>query len=113
MEWILTLVNALACGLISLALLAAIVSPAVQDGVIIKVGLISMALGFGAMALRLFDGIGPEEMPSVLRALALINAGIGVVIVGYLLRKAVAKHPVRRSTDWGELDTRPAGGGDA
>lgn len=108
MDLLLSLSNAAACGLISLALIGAILSPKVHDGVVIKVGLICMAAGFGAMALRLWDGVGPDEVLGIERALLLINAGVAVVIVGYLMRKAKVHHPVRRSTDWAQLmDTRP------
>lgn len=108
MDLLLCWVNAAACGLISLALLGAILSPKVHDGVVIKIGLISLAAGFGAIALRLFEGVNPDDVLGLERALLLVNAGIAVVIVGYLLRKARVHHPVRRSTDWAQLmDTRP------
>lgn len=109
MNVLLSIINAGACGLISLCLLGAILSPKVHDGVIIKFGLFCMCCGFGAVALVLRDGIGgAEQMLSLERALMLINAGIAVVILGYLYRKAKLHHPVRRSTDWAQLmDTRP------
>ena len=107
MELLLLLVNAAACGAISLALLWAILSPRVHDGVVIKVGLICMALGFGAIAVRLLGDQGSSQEFAVLKALAVVNAGIAIVIVGYVLRKVRRQHPVRRSTDWGELDTQP------
>jgi hypothetical protein len=108
MDLLLSWVNAAACGLISLALIGAILSPKVHDGIVIKVGLICLAAGFGAIALRLIDGVAPDEVVGLERALLLVNAGIAVVIVGYLMRKARRHHPVRRSTDWAQLmDTRP------
>lgn len=108
MDLLISWVNAAACGLLSLALLGAILSPKVHDGIVIKVGLICMCAGFGAIALHLLDGIGPDEVMGFERALLLVNAGVAVVIVGYLLRKARLHHPVRRSTDWASLmDTRP------
>ncbi len=107
MDLLLSWVNAAACGLISLALVGAILSPKVHDGIVIKVGLICLAAGFGAIALRLVDGVGPDDVIGLERALLLVNAGIAVVIVGYLMRKAL-RHPVRRSSDWAQLmDTRP------
>ena len=95
MEFLLTWLNALACGLICLALIGAIVSPRVHDGVVIKAGLICMAAGFGAISLQLLEGV-----EAIARPLLLVNAGLAVVIVGYLLRKARARHPVRRTSDW-------------
>lgn len=108
MNLLIAWVNAAACGLISLGLIGAIISPKVHDGVVIKIGLISMAAGFGAMALRLVDGALPDDAVGIARALLMVNAGLAVVIVGYLMRKAKLHHPVRRSTDWAQLmDTRP------
>lgn len=108
MDLLFSWLNAAACGLISLALIGAILSPKVHDGIVIKIGLICLAAGFGAIALRLIDGVGPDEVVGLERALLLVNAGIAVVIVGYLMRRARVHHPVRRSTDWAQLmDTRP------
>jgi len=105
MNTLIELVNAAACGLIAIVLLWMILSPKVHDGVVIKAGLIPMALGFGSIALLLIDGLAPDELQGLERALLLINAGIALVIVGYLLRRASAHHQVRRSTDWAELRT--------
>jgi hypothetical protein len=108
MNLLLTWANASICGLLSMAFLAAVLSPKVHDGIVIKVGLIFQAAGFGSMSLRLFDGVRCEEVLGLERSLMLVNAGIVVVILGYLMRKARVHHPVRRSTDWAALmDTRP------
>ena len=108
MDTLLSFVNAGAFGLICLALLGAILSPRVHDGVVIKMGLICMAMGFGAVALQLWQGIDEYSLLGLERALLLVNAGIAVVIVGYLWRKAKVCHPVRRSTDWADLvETSP------
>ena len=105
MNTFLSFLNAGACGLISLALIGAILSPKVHDGIVIKIGLICLAAGFGAMALRMASESPPLDMAGVQRALLLINSGIAVVIIGYLLRKA--KHPDCVKTDWGDLvDTK-------
>lgn len=108
MDILLQLINAGACGAIMLALSWMVLNPKVHDGVVIKVGLICMALGFGSIALLLLKGITEKNVVGLERGLLLINAGIAVVIVGYLVRKAKAHHPARRSTDWADLvDTRP------
>ena len=108
MNYLIESVNALGCGLISLSLMWAILSPKVHDGVVIKIGLIGMALGFGSIALRLVGGIQPHDIPGLERSLLLINAGIAVVIVGYLMRKARSGHSARRSSDWAEFDDAPS-----
>lgn len=99
MDALLAIINAAASGLIALALIAAIVSTRVHDGVVIKVGLIGMALGFGSIALRLLDGLTNSDAAGLAKSLVLINAGIAVAIVGYLLRRARAGHQVRRASD--------------
>lgn len=101
MDTFLSFLNIGACGLISLALIGAILSPRVHDGIVIKIGLISLASGFGAMALRLAAQEPAGDIAGVLRALLLINSGITVVIIGYLLR--ISQHPGCVATDWGDL----------
>lgn len=99
MDAVLALINAASSGLIAVALIAAIVSTRVHDGVVIKVGLIGMALGFGSIAIRLLDGLTNSDAAGLAKSLVLINGGIAVVIVGYLLRRARAGHQVRRASD--------------
>ena len=105
MDAALSLINAAACGLITLALVGAILSPRVHDGVIVKVGLISMALGFGSIALRMFDGSVAGDAVGLVRSILLVNAGIAVAILGYLFRSKKARHPLLRTTDWATLET--------
>ena len=108
MELLLSWITGGASGLISLALLCVILNPRVHEGIVIKSGLICMCAGWGAIALRLVDGAGAESQ-SLLRALMLVISGIGVVFVGYVLRKARHHRPARRSTDWTDLlDAHPS-----
>lgn len=100
MDTALALLNATASAVITIALLAAILSPRVHDGVVIKTGLICMAAGFGSIALRFVD----HSVHGMERSLALVNAGLAVVILGYLWRRARAGHPIRRTTDWSDLE---------
>lgn len=104
MDTLIALVNALASGLIALTLVAAVLSARVHDGIVIKIGLIAMAIGFGSLALRMLD----QSLYGIERSLILINAGIAVVIIGYLWRKARRGHRLRRVTDWADLDTEQA-----
>jgi len=100
---VLSLINSFACGLISLVLIWMILSPRFHDGLIIKAGLIPMALGFGSIALLLFAGLKPSSVQGMGNGLLLINAGLALVIIGYLRRKARDHHPARRTTDWADL----------
>lgn len=104
MTMVLFFFNAAVCGLISLTLVGAVLHPRVHDGVVIKAGLISMALGFGSIAVRMFDGVPHDDSIHLARSILLVNAGISVVIVGYLWRRARAGHPIRRATDWSDLE---------
>lgn len=101
---LLQIVNATMCGGIGLVLVAAVLSPRVRDGVVIKTGLITMAAGFLSLA-WVVAGVGGAqcEAPLLLRLLALVHTGVLVVVVGYVLRARKA-HPMRRATDWAELD---------
>ena len=108
METLFSLINSGACGLVSMALIGAVLHPKVHDGIVIKVGLICMALGFGAIALLLYEGVMPRTLVGMEHALMLVNAGIAVVILGYVWRKSKVHHPVRRATDWADpMETRP------
>ena len=105
MDYLLSTMNAIACGLISFALIGAVISPRVHDGIIIKVGLSSMALGFGSIAVALLFDIA--NVVSLERSLLMVNAGIAVVILGYILRRMRSRHALRRVTDWNEFDVHP------
>lgn len=105
MDFALSLINAIACSAISLALVGAILSTRIHDGVIVKTGLISMALGFGSIALRMFDGSVEGDGQGLARSLLLVNAGLAVVILGYLYRSRRKRHPLARTTDWADLET--------
>lgn len=99
--------SAAAYGLISVALLYAILSPRVHDGVIVKAGLIVMALGYGCKSALLWGALPPLVMP-LLRAQSLVTAGLALVLIGYLLRSRREGHPVRRRRDWIERRERRA-----
>ena len=108
METVVTLINAAMCGAITFALIWLILNPNVKDGVVIKIGLAAMVLGFGSLALNLVALADSEPMfvqsAPWQRSILLISGGITTVIIGYLVRRLHAKHPVRRATDWAELE---------
>lgn len=92
--------NGLMCTVFVLLLVAAIVHPCVQDGVVIKVGMIFMAAGFLALASHAFDLAQPGGMLDIERALLLTNTGALVVGLGWLRRTRLARHKARRRSDW-------------
>jgi hypothetical protein len=103
MDVLVTWINAGASLVIALTLIVAILSKRVRDGIVIKIGLGSMALGFLVVAMHLMR-IAGADVQGLQRALLLINSGTSVVIFGYLFRAHRAGHSLRRITDWAELD---------
>lgn len=104
MDFLLSLSNAAISGLLAVILGAMVLSPRVHDGIVIKSGLITMALGFGAIALTFIDGSSDGDGQRFARALLLVNAGVGVVVAGYLWRAHRSGHAHRRRTDFAELE---------
>lgn len=90
-------------GVVSLVLMAAVLSPRVHDGVVVKAGLISMSLGFGSIALRTADGLYAWDGIGLSHSMLLVTAGVAVVMVGYAHRVWRRGHPLRRArSDWVE-----------
>lgn len=101
-DWLISILNGSASALIAFGLAAAVLSKRVNDGVVIKVGLSCMALGFVVIAVHMLR-IWPN-VQGVTRAMLLVNLGIAVVILGYIFRYRSAGHALRRITDWADLD---------
>ena len=91
---------------LALALLSgwAVMSQRVRDGVVIKAGLICIALGFGAASLVTLNASGPDALAA---AHALVHIGLLICGVGYLLRKRMHKRRgikgLHRLSDWVDL----------
>lgn len=99
MDWLIAFINAASSAAIAVGLVWAVLSKRVLDGVIIKVGLGTMAMGFFVVALHTLD-IGAADARGLQRAMLLINSGISVVIIGYAFRRRFAGHSLRRFSDW-------------
>lgn len=106
MDYAISVFNAWACGLITVALLWAILSRRVRDGVVVKAGLILMSLGHATIALRFAD-MWVTDALRMDRAILLINAGLLLVLLGYFLRSRSIRHGARRLTDWTDFDSLP------
>ena len=106
MDWI-TLINTAVCCVLAMAATWACLSPRVHDGIVIKLGLIGLALGFASHAWIVHDGIDYFDAVALARAQLLINAGMVVVIVGWLRRGRPGRPhgPERRASDFVELDS--------
>lgn len=104
MDAYITPVNFMTCVLLAAVASYGVLSRRVHDGVVIKLGLILLSLGFGGHAWALWDGLDMTDVVAMARAQLLINAGGFVVGLGWAIRTAGGKRPRRRSTDWAELD---------
>lgn len=83
MDRIIDILNLVACALLGCLCLWAVLSPRVQDGIVIKLGLGCLALGFFGLGTML-----AEDQPGWLleRAIALVHLGLLVVVAGIALR---------------------------
>ncbi len=97
-------INAAASLVLALLAAAAVISPRVRDGVVVKLGLILLALGAAGLGLALVTG-GPMDV--ALRALGLQTAGLFVIVGGVLLRALRPGPRRRRASDWIALGTYP------
>lgn len=84
---VVTLTNLGTSAAISAACAWAVMSHAVRDGVVIKLGLVAMSLGHAMVAFQLADGIGPTDLLALNRARFVCNAGFIVVVLGYVWRR--------------------------
>lgn len=89
---------------LSLATTWAIMSHRVRDGIVIKAGLICVALGLFAAALIALDHGAAEPLAA---AHALVHLGLLVCALGYLLRRRQHKQRgargLHRLSDWVDL----------
>jgi hypothetical protein len=101
-----TNVNTVVCCLMSLGTGWACLSQRVRDGMVIKVGLILLSVGFATHAFFTFDGIDRYDAIALTRAQLLINAGMVIVVMGWVWRGRGTKvhTPERRASDFVDLD---------
>lgn len=74
--------DALVCAVLALIASWAVISPRINDGVVIKAGLIFMALGFSAAAVVLGDGQACTDLRVLGRAELLSHSGLLLVALG-------------------------------
>lgn len=77
-----------------------------DEGLLVKSGLIVMILSLLATAALTLMG-GPPNWAALWNAGTALRCGIVTVVVGYWWRGRAKSHPMRRSTDWGDLDEAP------
>lgn len=90
-----------------------IMHPRIHEGLFIKVGLITLAVGAFAVVAHV-PGLRPDlepELLALLRGMALCSAGVLIVGAGLIWR--VWRHPgaryiVRAASGWAPLDDQPS-----
>lgn len=90
-------------------------NPSVRCGLLIRIGLAMTGLGYGMTALMLNIDPGYVDVAFAFGAQLLTNAGICIVITGWLLRTGPRKPPQRRRSDWKDTtidSANPWGGTD-
>lgn len=101
---LITVFNVIVGSLFVVALTYAVLSPKVHDGIVVKLGLSLMALGFLVSTYALANGADCTDVKTLDGAIALVNFGAVTVLAGYLLRTGYGRKKKRRFTDWADLD---------
>ncbi len=78
--------NAFAALLLACICAWAILSPRVRDGVVIKLGLILMAIGYLVTVAQLADGMDCSDLQGLARSELLTRVGLLIVAAGWLWR---------------------------
>lgn len=102
-----TVINATVCFLLFIAAVFAILHPSVKDGVVIKVGLMFLAVGFGSLAFKLLGGIDSAELHGLLKTMLLVHIGAAISFCGYVLRVLKTGHKMQRVSDWTDIKIVP------
>lgn len=97
---LISIINAVVCLSMFLLCIFAILHPSVNDGVVIKFGLILLTVGFGTIAYKLSGMCDLYDVQSLEKALLLVHSGAIVLVIGYALRVFNAGHKMQRITDW-------------
>ena len=105
---VITPINAGVCILLCALLTWLVLAPTVSDGIVIKAGLVTSAVGLLGCALVLLGAEGPEAWRPLLIAWLLVHMGTLIIMGGVLLR--VYRDPEARQvahaiTGWPPLGT--------
>lgn len=93
--------NVGACLLLATLAAWAVLDERIHEGVIVRAGLILVSLGFAGIAVALLHGDG---LLTLQRAMGLLHAGIIVVLLGREWRAHRRHKPMRRRSDWIDLE---------
>lgn len=95
-----SIINAVVCLSLFFLSLFAILHPAVNDGIVIKFGLILLTVGFGTLAYKLSGMCDLNDIQSLEKALLFVHVGAIILVIGYALRVIKAGHKMQRVSDW-------------
>jgi hypothetical protein len=104
MDSVITLANVMCYIVMSAAATWACLSSRVHDRILMKLGLVVLAIGFAAHAYLAIEGVDTTAMG---RAQLLSNGGLVLVVLSFLLRtRSTRRHgrPERRASDFVDLD---------
>ena len=76
----------------------AIMSNKVRDGIVIKIGLSFVSIGFFGVFMIALESGGDKSF-----GYAMVHAGMLICALGYLFRRRRQRTAQRRITDWGNL----------
>lgn len=103
--------NAVVYALLSIACFGAVLHERVKDGLVMRVGLSFMALGFAGMAGRLYGGMHAGELRSLQNLMMCVNIGVCVTAVGFVYRFKTCQVTRERASDFVKLDEAQHVGG--
>lgn len=75
----------------------AVLTPRVRDGVVVKAGLICMAIAHATLAAHVSE---MQPLHGLTHAMLLLSIGTTLVLFGVLVRLLHPRKPRRRSSDW-------------
>lgn len=84
--------------IVGLAIAGLVISPKINDGVILKVGMVLCSLGFMGASM-----IAAERGGGYLNCMYLIGLGVLVCVLGFLYRCVGPSCKKRRASDWLKL----------
>lgn len=95
-----SIINAVVCLALFCLSLFAILHPDVNDGIVIKCGLIFLTVGFGTLAYKLSGMCDLNDIQSLEKALLFVHVGAIILVIGYALRVMRSGHKLQRISDW-------------
>lgn len=108
MDGLAAIVNALVSAVLCAASGYAVVSPRVRDGILAKIGLVAISIGFGVSAVALMASPGCDGAVTIGRAHMMVHVGLLVVAAAWCVRVRRHRRVLRRASDF--VDREDVGG---